>query len=542
MKQCQNFENYLAKLLSDKEKEAFEAHLKHCQSCRIKLEQENNLSNQLQELWQQSPSPEVNQRKTEQLLAKAFSNKSNHLGKIVWVAGIFVLILGVVLGLSFFNTTTTTSEHDSKPFSPTLKLIRNINAKLVGPNAEGKGHISANANGKLLFILESDKIGLDSKSSMDFSVKKEFTSLKLTKGQVAIHKNKNSDRSFEVIAGEITIKVTGTIFFVSLQQNNIITTGVVHGKIIVESPGNKRINCRAGQQITIKQENIIRENLTIENKNLVSRLLADSVLSSSAPKASTLTKSDTSSPKNKPSTKTDKASDCKEKQKNEIVPATTRKNNKKNQADINNPTRNKTDSPQTKQDKTNNESDNPASIKNKTTDKSDNKNQTGQNNQVPEKLDSISVKKLIIKKKFSKVENILRKWLQKNNTDAKAWWLLGESLRKKGANKKALAAYGKCKTYAGKRLANRARYRQALLYHYKLGNPVKAAVVYKKYLKQPSTAKPLSDSASWHLAKALAANGKKSEAKIVLRKLIKNNSGTYKIKAENLLKSLKLRD
>jgi TolA-binding protein len=145
----------------------------------------------------------------------------------------------------------------------------------------------------------------------------------------------------------------------------------------------------------------------------------------------------------------------------------------------------------------------------------------------------------ILEGKLKQAEDALHMHLRSHSIDTEAMSILADCRRKAGKYADALETYKNLIMIAGRKQANRARFKAGVLMQEQLGNHFGAASLFEEYLASSSGSPLLRAKATVRLARSLISLGEKARARKLLGQVMRTYGGTSAaIQAREILDGL----
>jgi tetratricopeptide (TPR) repeat protein len=137
-----------------------------------------------------------------------------------------------------------------------IKVVYSEQCELSGSNDSFAKELSVPGQGRLVFEIGGDRIGLGAESKVEIlQADSNETRIKLGRGKVAVKIEPRKKRgSFSVEAGIFAVKAIGTRFEVSMFSSSRIEVSVDEGEVLVAGPGETLHKVKQGQALKLGHE------------------------------------------------------------------------------------------------------------------------------------------------------------------------------------------------------------------------------------------------------------------------------------------------
>jgi TolA-binding protein len=257
MNPCRHIEEYHDGELRGPEREAFEAHLRECETCLLASRRWSLIERSIRELSEEAvrEAPTVNDL-SEKRIAVGFSNrvrKRTFRARLIGSAAAAAVLLAATTVFFLLkedgrNTTSRPSVARTGAFRTTIFEGATTSEKRFLPHDE----IAIPTGDRAVLRLGDDKVGVRGGSAVVVrTASKEKTRIELRRGVlVAEVAPRRGAGEFIVEAGQDRVRVTGTRFLVERGPDRVLKVAVARGSVEVSRPGEAPVVIRGGSTFT----------------------------------------------------------------------------------------------------------------------------------------------------------------------------------------------------------------------------------------------------------------------------------------------------
>lgn len=258
MKQCIHINEYLDGALAKDMQPYFENHLENCPHCRAQADEWRYIKEALVE-WgnkRELPAPGPAQA-SELLLGLRPTIRKNPWQRYAILGALPVAAcVALALAILFLGNDNNPQTPDATVEQFSLSVLHSDLSKVQLGNGVTGEQLTVPEDGSLLVGVGPDRIGLRSRSQVEvLEANSKQTRIKLRRGQIAVQVDPNrKNRNFTVLAGNIKVKVHGTVFGVSMDSSSNVHVAVQRGVVTVAGPKQTSHLLRKGQLLVIDPE------------------------------------------------------------------------------------------------------------------------------------------------------------------------------------------------------------------------------------------------------------------------------------------------
>lgn len=480
MSTCKQIDPYVAGLLPQHARAAFEAHLCTCVACRAAVTEARAIDQGLAIWLDQQQHPVASDVTARRLVREAQEHSGGRRPRRTtrWAIGLAaacVALAALVLLPRLWDRGADQTVSDKLALR--IDTLLDEGGSITAPDEGGAQELAVAPEGRLVVRLGGDRLSLIKGASLRVQPpERGETRLRLRRGAVAVEAAPRApNQKLSIGVDGYLVTVVGTRFLVEREDNRPLVVSVAEGQVMVVDPSAQVRLVRPGQRLSYAVDG--SATITALEPRDTERIGAQLQLAPAA----------VHDPRH--------GGDGEASSDSSSVPV-----------DPTPPERQETELDIV---------------------------QSGKATHLP---DEASIRQWLVAGDYAKAETALVARLESSPNDSALWWLLGECRRKLGAHAKAVAAYRKVVSLGGPAEANRARYQAAALLQDRLGDHQAAVSLLKEYVAAGASNRPLDAEARLRLGRGLMALGQDAAARQVLEELSRRYPGTAEaLQAERFL-------